>query len=332
MGSVPADADIREGLRRILKARLLHEDPHYQALLRDYPERGGKMLRGLLTVYAGLAHGASLEAALYAGGALELFQNWVLIHDDIEDASLERRGRPTLHRLYPMPLALNAGDALHGEMWGLLLEGLRAGLFGLEVLEEFHRVVARTAYGQHLDLLWTLSGRVDLTPEDYLRMAAHKAAYYTAVAPLRLGALLAGRVPSPAYEAGGLNLGLAFQIVDDLLNLEGGEAYGKEAAGDLYEGKRTLVLLYFLEEASPEERARVQSLLALPREEKPEEEVRWLWERIRASRALGRAWAQAQRLKEEGLALLRPELEGLPGREAREALVGTLVALVERRA
>ncbi|MCH1927317.1 polyprenyl synthetase family protein, partial [Shewanella sp. C31] len=141
---------------------LAHPDPQYQALLQDYPSRGGKMLRGLRTVYSALAHGASWEAALLAGTALELFQNWVLVNDDIEDGSEERRGRPALHRLYPMPLALNTGDALHGEMWGLLWEGLRAGTLSPGVLGEFYEVVRRTAYGQHLDLLWTLSGRLDL--------------------------------------------------------------------------------------------------------------------------------------------------------------------------
>ncbi len=328
----PAPQEVRQALQERLLAHLAHPDPLYQALLQDYPRRGGKMLRGLLTVYAGLAHGASWEAALAAGTALELFQNWVLIHDDIEDASEERRGRPTLHRLHPMPLALNAGDALHGEMWGLLQEGLEAGLWGPGVLGEFHQVVRRTAYGQHLDLLWTLSGRLDLTPEDYHRMVAHKAAYYTAVAPLRLGALLAGHTPPPLYEAAGLQLGVAFQIMDDVLNLEGDEAYGKERAGDLYEGKRTLILIRFLERATPEEGARARALLRLPREAKPEAEVRWLWERLLASGAVAWAKEEALRLMTEGLGTLKPHLEALPQRQAARELLDLLTALVARRA
>ncbi|GAA6734339.1 polyprenyl synthetase family protein [Thermus oshimai] len=327
----PAPEEAREALRARLLARLSHPDPGYQALLQDYPRRGGKMLRGLLTLYAGLAHGAPLEAALEAGVALELFQNWVLIHDDIEDGSLERRGRPALHRLHPMPLALNAGDALHAEMWGLLVGGLARGLWGREVLEEFYALVRRTAYGQHLDLSWTLSGRFDLTPEDYLFMVGEKAAYYTAVAPLRLGAFLGGKVPPSAYEAGGLKLGAAFQIVDDLLNLKATEAYGKEEAGDLYEGKRTLVLLAYLEEAPPEERERALALLRLPREAKPAGEVAWLKERLLASSAFSKTEATARRLLEEGLALLKPHLEALSPEPAR-TLMGLLHALVERKA
>ncbi|TBH20561.1 polyprenyl synthetase family protein [Thermus thermamylovorans] len=329
---VPPPQETRKAIHERLLAQLSHPDPGYQALLQEYPSRGGKMLRGLLTVQAALAHGAPLEGALLVATAMELFQNWVLIHDDIEDASLERRGKPTLHRLHPMPLALNAGDALHGEMWGLLWRGVQEGLLEPAVLGEFYEVVRRTAYGQHLDLLWTLSGRLDLTPGDYLRMVEHKAAYYTAVAPLRLGALLAGREPPALYEEAGLKLGVAFQIMDDVLNLEGDEAYGKERAGDLYEGKPTLILIRFLQGASPEERERTGALLRLPREAKPEEEVRWLWERLLASGALAWAREEARRLMEEGRATLFPHLEGLPHPEAARALQSLLTALVERRA
>ncbi|GAA5336298.1 MULTISPECIES: polyprenyl synthetase family protein [Thermus] len=328
----PAPHEVRKALKERLLAHLRHQDPAYEALLQDYPRRGGKMLRGLLVYYSSLAHGAGHEAALLLATALELFQNWVLIHDDIEDGSEERRGRPALHRLYPMPLALNAGDALHAEMWGLLLEGVEKGLWDGRVLREFHQVVRRTAYGQHLDLSWTLEGRLDLAPEDYLGMVAHKAAYYTAVAPLRLGALLVGQDPPKAYEEGGLKLGVAFQIVDDVLNLEGNEAYGKELAGDLYEGKRTLILLRFLQGASPEERERAEALLRLPREEKPEGEVRWLWERLSASGAVAFAREEAKRLAQEGYAALLPHLETLPVPEARRYLEDILGALVERRA
>lgn len=173
----------------------------YARMLRDYPERGGKMLRGMLLVYAGLAHGARLEQLLPVAAALELFQNWALIHDDIEDASEERRGRPALHRLYGMPLALNAGDALHARMWAMLIEARASYL----VLDEFVRVVDLTAQGQHLEMSWMQTHRLDLTEQDYLLMCAQKAAYYTAVAPLRLGALSAGVEPPATYIEAGLN-------------------------------------------------------------------------------------------------------------------------------
>src|SRR5699024_11771577 len=118
--------------------------------LAEYTQRPGKLVRGMLTVLSTQAHGGSLELRLKPASILELFQSWVLIHDDIEDDSLIRRGRPALHRQVGMPVALNVGDGLHVHMWQHLLEsGLPAG-----VTAEFLSTIARTARGQHLDLSW----------------------------------------------------------------------------------------------------------------------------------------------------------------------------------
>lgn len=301
-----------EELRNYLLKRLpdlesasREEERLYIRLLRDYPERGGKMLRGRLLLATAGGMGAPRDRALPAAAALELFQNWVLIHDDIEDKSEERRGRPALHRMYGVALALNAGDALHARMWRVLAE---AG-YPPEVLLEFARIVEKTAYGQHLDLYWIERGVVDLTETDYFEMVRHKTAYYTAVAPLKLGAMVAGKRPPPAFERFGELLGIAFQIIDDVLNLEADpDAYGKEIAGDLYEGKRTLIIIDFLRHASKEEKDRVRRLLRTPREAKEPEEVRWLHERLLESGAVSRARARAEAMAEEALTALSPHL------------------------
>jgi len=310
-----------------LEAATRPELAQYVRLLREYPERGGKMLRGQLVVLTARAHGGE-AAALPVAAALELFQNWVLIHDDIEDDSEERRGRPALHRLYPMPLALNAGDALHAIMWRVLLEAAASR----EVMAEFARLIETTASGQHLDLAWVHEGRFDLSPEDYFEMVERKAAYYTGVAPLRLGALVAGKQPHPSFATAGLELGVAFQIIDDVLNLEGEhEAYGKEIAGDLWEGKRTLILIDYLSQAPAEERARAEEILRQPRQQKNPEDVAWLHRRIVGSGAA----ARARRLAEEKAAAALAELEAvfaeLPGRGAAAETLGLLRKLVDRQ-
>ena len=163
---MPASAAVRAELERFL------------GLLTDYPSRAGKGIRGRLLLLSAEAHGAQAgssgaEAALTLAEALELFQNWVLVHDDIEDGSEERRGSPALHRLVGMPVALNVGDAMHVHMWRLL-HGLLAGpptaetaqvaaraALATRVLEEFGGMVTRTAEGQHLDLAWVEDGRFD---------------------------------------------------------------------------------------------------------------------------------------------------------------------------
>src|SRR5690606_29941403 len=151
------------------------------------------------------AHGAQEQDALTVAGAIELFQAWVLIHDDIEDDSETRRGLPTLHRLVGMPVALNVGAAPHVKMWRLLhrLLATRPEL-APAVIEEFADMIERTAEGQHLDLAFVQQGRLAIGEVEYLDLVARKTAGYTVVSPLRLGALLAGREPAAGLGDAGL--------------------------------------------------------------------------------------------------------------------------------
>ena len=96
--------------------------PYLDHLLRDYPERGGKRFRPALILLCCEMMGGNPEAAVVSATALELFHNFALIHDDIEDSSEMRRGSQTLHRVHGSPLAINAGDALHGIVHHVLLE------------------------------------------------------------------------------------------------------------------------------------------------------------------------------------------------------------------
>jgi geranylgeranyl diphosphate synthase type II len=301
----------------------------YAHLLREYPGRGGKMLRGMLLCYSGMAHGAELEQALPLAAALELFQNWALVHDDIEDGSDERRGKPALHKMYGMPLALNAGDALHARMWDILIEARTSW----EILKEFSRMVEATAVGQHFEINWVESGHFDLREEDYLYMVSQKAAYYTAVAPLKLGALCANAQPATVFDSAGLNLGIGFQIVDDVLNLVGDAGkYGKEIAGDLWEGKRTLILLHYLSQTNPANRNRAEALLKSPREHKSAQEVNWLHRQLVDTGAVAYAQAKAEALLHGGLATIRPVFKQLPNPPASQAMLKVLESLIKREA
>ncbi|MDZ7705103.1 MAG: polyprenyl synthetase family protein [Trueperaceae bacterium] len=231
-----------------------HDNPdlaEFYRLLRDYPERGGKGLRGLILLYATEAYGQPWRASLELAAGLELFQNWVLVHDDIEDDSEDRRGKPALHRSVGLPVALNVGDAMHVYMWQLLhtLPGVSPDVHR-QLLAEFAQMIHRTAEGQHLDLCWVAQGRFDVSEAEYLEMVTLKTAYYTVIAPLRLGALRCGASPDPRITQAGVDLGAAFQIRDDVLNLSRDVAYGKEFAGDLYEAKRTLILAHFFAHAT----------------------------------------------------------------------------------
>jgi geranylgeranyl diphosphate synthase, type II len=139
--------------------------------------------------------------------------------------------------------------------------------------------------GQAIELDWIATGRFDLTERDYVRMAYKKTCWYTVIAPMRIGVICGSR-PGPEAPleselapliALGMHAGIAFQVQDDLLNLVADQRlYGKEIAGDLWEGKRTVMLLHFVENAPTAAQRRALRLLRLPRREKDADEVDWL--------------------------------------------------------
>jgi geranylgeranyl diphosphate synthase type II len=233
----------------------------------DYPSRGSKALRPSLCLATCEAFGGRLGDALPSATAIELLHNAFLVHDDIEDESLLRRGEATLHRRYGTPLALNAGDALALLSMAALRENFqRLGpRMAEKVMLEFDFMSRQTVAGQALELGWRRDNLVNLEPADYLDLIMKKTCWYTTVLPLRVGALTgsSGSADLDAMITFGLHLGAAFQIRDDILNLVGDPAdYGKERLGDIVEGKRTLMLIHLLAVADEPDRRWLRSYLS----------------------------------------------------------------------
>ena len=161
-------------------------------LLADYPRRGGKMVRSSLCIAAARALGATAEEALPSAVAIELMHNALLVHDDIEDASDERRGTPTLHALHGIPLAINAGDALGLLSLRPLKDNIhRLGLgLALRIFEETERTAWESTEGQACELGWQRENRIDVSDEDYLQMVLQKTCWLTTIHPLRVGCLI----------------------------------------------------------------------------------------------------------------------------------------------
>ncbi|MDG6983567.1 MAG: polyprenyl synthetase family protein [Nitrososphaerota archaeon] len=279
-------------------------------MIRDYPARPAKGMRPFLCVTACRAAGGKEDDALLTAACIELFQNWILIHDDIEDGSELRRGSPALHMSYGVPLALNAGDALHARTWEALLRN--APRLGLQrtfsVLEEFSRMVNETTEGQHMELGWVVRKRWDLTEKDYFEMCTRKTSWYTVASPCRLGAIVAGAKAGVLADlkSFGTSLGVAFQIQDDSLNLTGDEKkYGKAKSDDILEGKRTLILLRLLSEAGQSERDRVVAIMGKDRAKKTDKDVAYVLSLIEKYDAVGYARKRAAELLKEALATLK---------------------------
>lgn len=305
----------------------------FYQLLQDYPQRGGKGIRSELLLASAQVHGVqqnteAWEQALWLATALEMFQNWVLIHDDIEDDSEERRGRPALHKMVGVPLAINIGDALHAYMWSAVQTAKLP-----EGMNEFLNMIHRTAEGQHLDLAWVEHRNWNLQEADYLQMVRLKTAYYTVIHPLRLGALVAGKEPHPLFIPAGLALGTAFQIRDDVLNLAGDQVkYGKEIAGDLLEGKRTLIILHWLASAPTEQRQIFLNQMHLERKAKDPAIIAQIHSWLTESGSIEYAQAYATQQAKAGLRHLTEAFSTAPHPEIAMRILETMQELATREA
>jgi geranylgeranyl diphosphate synthase type II len=249
-------------------------------LLPDYPRRGGRSFRPTLCIATARAFGGTYDAPMLTAVSIELMHNAMLVHDDIQDESEQRRGLPTLHATEGVPIAINVGDMLSLISMRPLIDNrdVLGPELALRIIEETEQMARESAEGQALELGWRRDNVTDVTEADYLEMVLKKTCWLVAIHPSRVGALIGtgGLVDVDAFIRFGFLLGAAFQIQDDLLNLVGDpDAYGKELSGDLREGKRTLMLIHLFEQARPAEADRLRRLLGRPRQERSDEDVRW---------------------------------------------------------
>jgi geranylgeranyl pyrophosphate synthase/uncharacterized protein with NAD-binding domain and iron-sulfur cluster len=251
---------------------------HLYGLVRDFLERSGKGLRPALCIATARALGGRAEDALPAAAGLEMLHNGFLVHDDVEDGSDWRRGVATMHRSAGIPIAVNAGDSMNALAMRLFRKtGERLGPeAGMRIFEEVDHLVVETLEGQAMELGWVRDNDLTVTTDDYLRLVLKKTAWYSFIHPLRIGALVADGDDRDLdrFDRFGYLLGVAFQITDDVLNLSGNVArYGKEINGDLWEGKRTLLLTHAFGQASDTDRVWIRSFLARPRARRLPREV-----------------------------------------------------------
>ena len=226
--------------------------------LSGYTANAGKRHRPLICLLAAEAVGGDAKRAWSSAAAIEHFHTAALIHDDIMDSSLTRRGIACLHVTEGDALAINAGDLALSLVTGTVVDDdALEPECRLRILRELVDMTTRTIEGQALDIGWARDNRFDLGVDDYLVMANHKTAYYSGAVPLAVGAIVGGGSEEQveALRAFGQATGLAFQIQDDVLNLVGTrEATKKDFRSDITEGKRTLAAVHALQHSQHRER------------------------------------------------------------------------------
>jgi geranylgeranyl diphosphate synthase type II len=207
----------------------------------------GKQIRPLLTIITGLAAGGNIDHLIFPATAVELLHNFTLVHDDIMDNDDLRRGKPTVHVKWDLGTAILAGDGLLGLAYRKLLG--TPGIDDLRMAKLFTEAMLEICEGQALDKSFENIGQV--TRGDYLMMIRKKTAMLISLS-CQLGGITAhtGEPVVQALADFGMNLGLGFQIQDDLLDIYADESkLGKRVGSDLAMHKKTIVNVLLLEKS-----------------------------------------------------------------------------------
>ena len=225
----------------------------------------GKRIRPVLCLLACESAQGDVTHAIPAAAAIELLHNFSLIHDDIEDHSPARRGRPSVWALWGIPQATNSGDGLF-TLAHLAIDRLSDRGVPLERVFAarmiFDQACLSLTHGQYLDLAF--ESRASVSVDEYMTMISGKTAALIG-ATAAIGATVAGSSTVPHYQTFGRELGLAFQIQDDVLGIWGNEVLtGKSAESDVATRKKSLPVVYALERSE-----RLRALYAAPEVDVP---------------------------------------------------------------
>ncbi|WP_109832371.1 polyprenyl synthetase family protein [Reichenbachiella versicolor] len=228
--------------------------------LRYTLRQGGKRMRPILAVMAYLTKKQDWESIIAPALSIELFHNFTLIHDDIMDEAPLRRGKETVYKKWDSNIAILSGDALMILAYDLMLEADYDDIKYL--IKLFNRCVVEVCEGQQMDMNFET---IDTVPEeDYIEMIKLKTSVLLGYS-LEMGALLAGMTKEQALKLRefGINIGIGFQLKDDLLDVYGDTAkVGKQIGGDIISNKKTMLLLKALELADEKTKEDLDDLIA----------------------------------------------------------------------
>ena len=304
-----------------------------------YFDYGGKRFRPALISLSCEALNGKIKDTIPAGAALEIAHTYLLIHDDIQDGSKLRRGKPCLHVTYGVPHAVNMGDYIMIKAYETLLSGRK--IWGSEktikIIELMNEMLSITGVGQAMEIEQRDRDLSEATMKWYEKMSLNKTGYYSGGTPCAIGAVIAGgnERQIEVLKKFGFTIGVAFQIQDDILNVTMSEeeekvaptttsgGYGKDFVGDIKEGKRTLLIVHASQHASEKEKKRMRELVG--KKDITIEEKKEVVEIMKKHGSIEFAKDYARKMVEIAVKNIRKEIPETEGRKKLEMIANFLI-------
>jgi geranylgeranyl diphosphate synthase, type I len=303
-------------------------DAKIQEMILHPIEAGGKRIRPCLTLLACEAVGGDSEKALPAAAAVELLHTFTLVHDDIMDHDLQRRGKPTVHSIWGEEMGIIVGDTLYSSAFKALLDVRKHGIpvdRALDAVDALVEANGQLQEGQIMDMLF--EERDEVSEDEYMEMITKKTGSLIE-ASTKIGCIVGGGTQEQfdALRIYGADIGVAFQIKDDILDLTADQKdFGKPVGSDIRSGKKTLIIVHALEHAKPADVKRI--LKVLGSKKASAKDVRETIGLLKKSGSIDYADKKVAELIDEA----KQSLSILPDTEAKKTLMALTDYMVERR-
>ena len=322
-----ASKEVNQAISKLFDDRL--EPTKLYDASKHLIEAGGKRLRPFLVLKACELVGGEREDALPMAAAVELLHTFTLVHDDIMDSDAKRRGKPTVHTLWGIPIAISAGDMLYAKAYEAVLSSVRSNKVTprriLKILSLITEATISICEGQALDIIF--EKRELISEEEYFNMITKKTAGLLETST-KVGAIAGGGKAAQVRRLGryAYYSGLAFQVIDDYLGITADEkVLGKPVGSDICEGKRTLILIHALTHATETERKQMYSVLG--HEDATPTEIEEVSQIIHSLGSLEYAYKKAEQL----VAKAKRQLSPFPPSQTKETLLNLADYILSRK-
>lgn len=314
----PVAEDLKS-FRKVFRSSVKSKVPLLDVIMRYILKSKGKQIRPLFVLYSASLLGKINDTTYRAATLIELLHSATLVHDDVVDSSYQRRGRFSINYLWKNKIAVLAGDYLLSRGMLLALENK-----DYNILEIVSRAVKDMSEGELLQL--EKARRLDIDEEIYFQIIRKKTASLIAscMATGAVSVMNDSDVIEKMYEIGE-NTGMAFQIKDDLFDLERNNTAGKPSGIDIKEKKMTLPLIYLLNNASTTEKRKIINVVK--RYNNDADKVEWLIKRINDSGGIEYAQKKMEEYKMAAVNLLND----FPDNQSRAALIGLIDYVTDRK-